>query len=152
MNVLKSLRHHNIMKLFEEKQTQRHYLYYMEICQGGDILGYVRRRRCVQEPIIKSIFQQVLSGLTFLHNQGYLHRDLRLDNIFIDNEGIVKISGFKHAIRNVQPINGKVGNIQYMAPEMLMSKQKYKQGYGTSVDVWAAGVILYAMVYGKFPF
>ena len=67
MEILKRLRHENIVKLFEERETKTHFLFYMEICQGGDILSYVRRRRHVEEPIIKSIFKQILSAINFMH-------------------------------------------------------------------------------------
>ena len=50
-------------------------------------------------------------------------------------------------------MNQKIGNVQYMAPEMINIKsKKSKYGYGFQVDIWAAGVILYGLMYGNLPF
>jgi serine/threonine protein kinase len=66
----------------------------MELCQGGDLLQYVRRRRKVQEPLAKYIFRQIICGLGYIHGLDIIHRDIKLENILIDNEGVVKIADF----------------------------------------------------------
>ena len=54
---LKSIRHKNVVKFFEKLEIEHHYLFFMEICQGGDLLSYVRRRRFVEEDIAKNFFR-----------------------------------------------------------------------------------------------
>ena len=80
-----------------------------------------------------------------------IHRDIKLENILIDNEGVVKIAdfGISHEItpEDKKGVKGVCGTIAYMAPEMLGGKR-----YDTSVDIWSAGVLLYVMIYGCLPF
>jgi serine/threonine protein kinase len=90
-----------------------------------------------------------------LHEHHILHRDIKLQNIFIDNEGIIKIGGFGLAIKLEQggkPQKERVGTPVYMAPEILQSVKSSRVGYGLEVDIWAAGVVLYSMIYGRIPF
>jgi serine/threonine protein kinase len=66
----------------------------MEICAGGDLLNYVRKRRRLKEPVAKKIFKQILDGLCYIHSKSIAHRDIKLDNILLDGRGNVKIGDF----------------------------------------------------------
>lgn len=126
----------------------------MELCQGGDLLQYVKRRKKLEEPIAKYLFRQIIVGLGYLHKKNIIHRDIKLENILIDNEGVVKICDFGASI--VKPDLSKklefIGTPAYMAPEMTDCKKTGKGKYTNKVDVWAAGVVLFVMVYGHLPF
>ena len=61
--ILKKTRHKNIVRLYEFFETQKHILFVMEICGGGDLLNYVRKRRKLKEDVAKSIFKQLIEGL-----------------------------------------------------------------------------------------
>jgi serine/threonine protein kinase len=90
-----------------------------------------------------------------IHEKNIVHRDLRLENIFIDNEGIIKIGGFGLAIKIIndeKPLKEKVGSPDYMSPEMINPSRSSKVGYGQETDIWSAGIVLYAMIYGRMPF
>jgi 5'-AMP-activated protein kinase, catalytic alpha subunit len=79
-----------------------------------------------------------------------VHRDIKLDNILLDSEGEVKICDFgvSKLVRPGEVMNEQCGTPAYIAPEILRDK-----GYeGFSVDLWSAGVVLYAMLYGTVPF
>jgi serine/threonine protein kinase len=56
----------------------------MELCSGGDLLNYVRKRRRLKEDFAKYIFKQVVDGLAYCHSKGIVHRDMKLDNILLD--------------------------------------------------------------------
>ena len=92
--VWSKLRHRNVVKFFEILDTETHHLFFMELCQGGDLLNFVRKRRRFEEPLAKYLFKQVIIGLGYIHSQKYIHKDIKLENILIDNEGIVKICDF----------------------------------------------------------
>ena len=80
-----------------------------------------------------------------------VHRDIRLQNVYIDNLGVVKIGGFEYAKETgPKPFNDKVGVIEYMAPEMLADGRRVR--YGKEVDIWALGIMLFNMVHGSNPF
>lgn len=66
----------------------------MEVCGGGDLLTYVRRRRKLKEDLAKFIFRQIIQGLAYVHHKRVLHRDIKLDNILLTSEGDVKICDF----------------------------------------------------------
>jgi 5'-AMP-activated protein kinase, catalytic alpha subunit len=66
----------------------------IELCAGGDLLNYVRRRRRLKEDVAKAIFKQIIEGLSYCHSKQILHRDIKLDNILLDSKGEVKICDF----------------------------------------------------------
>ena len=101
-------------------------------------------------------FQQLIDGVQYCHQQGVVHRDLRMEHLLLDGSvysPILKITGFgysKSEILDSQP-NSNVGTPAYVPPEVLMAKNN--KGYdGQAMDVWACGVILFLMLTGAFPF
>jgi serine/threonine protein kinase len=82
------------VRLYESFDTETHIVYVMEVCGGGDLLTYVRRRRKLKEDFAKYIFRQIILGLQYVHSKGVLHRDIKLDNILLTSEGDVKICDF----------------------------------------------------------
>ena len=66
----------------------------MEVCGGGDLLTYVRRRRKLKEDIARHLFIQIITGMRYCHKKNVLHRDIKLDNILLTSQGDVKICDF----------------------------------------------------------
>jgi serine/threonine protein kinase len=66
----------------------------MELCSGGDLLNYVRKRRKLNEEAARFLFKQILEGLNYCHHKNVLHRDIKLDNILLDGRGNAKIGDF----------------------------------------------------------
>ena len=125
-------------------------LYVEELCAGSDLLTYVRKRRRLKEPVAKFILKQILDGLYYCHSKGILHRDIKLDNILLNGEGDIKICDFgvSKMINPGERMMEQCGTPAYIAPEIL--KNKGYEGFG--VDIWSAGVVLHAMIYGAVPF
>jgi serine/threonine protein kinase len=94
ISILKMLRHPNVVKLLETFDTDKHHLIVMELCPGGDLLNYVRKRRKLNEKYAKFVFKQIMEGLSYLHANGVVHRDIKLDNILLDGHGNIKIADF----------------------------------------------------------
>ena len=67
-------------------------LYVEELCAGGDLLTYVRKRKKLNEPIAKVILKQILDGIYYCHSKNILHRDIKLDNILLNDEGAIKVN------------------------------------------------------------
>ena len=84
-----------------------------------------------------------------MHQIGIVHRDIKLDNILLDGQGNVKIGDFGVSRRVDQDelLFEQCGTPAYIAPEILRNK-----GYGLNVDLWSAGVVLFAMLYVTVPF
>lgn len=93
-NILRRARHANIVRLYENFETPQHIVFVMEVCGGGDLLTYVRRRRKLKEDVSKFIFRQIIDGLRYCHSKNVLHRDIKLDNILLTSEGYVKVCDF----------------------------------------------------------
>lgn len=150
VTILKMINHKNIMWLRETFETEKHVIFVLELCPGGDLLNYVRKRRKLNENTAKVIFKQILEALQYLHDKNILHRDIKLDNILLDSKGRVKLGDFgvSKIITSNELIFDQWGTPAYIAPEILLD-----QGYtGGAIDVWSAGVVLYAMMYGTVPF
>jgi len=150
VSILLQLRHPSVVKLYETFETGRHIMLVMELCAGGDMLNFVRKRKKLDELTSKILFKQVIEGIGYIHSQKILHRDIKLDNILLDGKGNVKIADFGVS-KSVQPneiMNEQSGTPAYIAPEIIRDK-----GYkGFKADLWSAGVVLFAMLYGTVPF
>lgn len=150
VGILLRMRHPSVVKLFETFETGRHILLVMELCAGGDLLNYVRKRRKLDEDCAKVIFKQIIEGLGYIHSKNILHRDIKLDNILLDGKGKVKIADFgvSKVVKPGEIMLEQCGTPAYIAPEIIRDK-----GYqGFKADIWSAGVVLYAMLYGTVPF
>jgi len=149
-SILKLLNHSSVIKLYETFESKKHILFVIELCAGGDLLNYVRRRRKLKENVAKYIFKQLIEGLHHCHSRGILHRDIKLDNILLNSKGDIKICDFgvSKQVKKGERMTEQCGTPAYIAPEILRDK-----GYeGFEVDIWSAGVALYAMLYGTVPF
>lgn len=94
VNLLLKLRHNHVVKIYETIETEKHIIIVMELCAGGDLLNYVRKRRRLKEPYAQKIFKQIIDGLCYIHAKQIAHRDIKLDNILLDGKGNVKIGDF----------------------------------------------------------
>lgn len=92
--ILKKLQHQNIINLYETFETEKHFLLVTELCPGGDLLNYVRRRRKLTEEAAKYFFKQLVEACIYCHKKGVVHRDIKLDNILLDQRGCLKLGDF----------------------------------------------------------
>jgi len=140
----------NIVKIFETYETKKHICIVMEYICAGDLLTYIKKRSKLTEPVAKFIFKQIILGIKHIHDNNIIHRDIKLDNILLDLDNNIKICDFGVSRKiNIGDIMfEQCGTPAYIAPEILINK-----GYeGFGVDVWSAGVVLYAMLSGTVPF
>lgn len=131
-------------------QTQERLYFVMEYVNGGDLMFQIQRSRKFDEDRARFYSAEIVLALLFLHNRGIIYRDLKLDNILLDAEGHVKVADFgmcKENIRDGRLTSTFCGTPDYIAPEILEEKD-----YGSSVDWWALGVLMYEMMAGQPPF
>ena len=149
--IMKTLsKSNNIVKIFETYETKKHYCIVMEYICAGDLLSYIKKRGKLTEQVAKFIFKQIILTLQYIHNHNIVHRDIKLDNILIDLDNNIKICDFgvSKIVKNNESMIEQCGTPAYIAPEILLNR-----GYeGFGVDIWSAGVVLYAMLSGTVPF
>lgn len=123
-------------------------------CAGGELFSLIRKAKRFPENDARYFFQQLICGIEYLHESGVTHRDIKLENTLIGGSRpgtLIKICDFGYSKRpEVEQSQCKsiVGTPAYLAPEVLCNKP-YR---GTAVDVWSAGVLLYVMLVGAYPF
>ena len=123
MQILQHLTNHkNVVKLYDSFETKSHLCFVMELCAGGDLLSFVRRRKKLDETLAKFLFKQVAKGLEYCHRNKVFHRDIKLENLLLDDEGTVKICDFgvSQLLNDTSDlIKDQCGTPAYMAPEVF---------------------------------
>jgi len=152
IDILKKLDHENIVKLFETIDGHKQLFLVFEMIRGGSLYSYIRGKegRKLDENEAKRIFAQIVDAMRYCHHKGVVHRDLKLENLLLDENKNVKIIdfGFSTCTQPNTKLHMFCGTPSYMPPE-IVNKRDY---YGPPADIWSLGVLLYAMLSGKFPF
>lgn len=152
ISIMRRLHHPHTVKLFEVLASKAKIYFVMEFAQGGELFHKVAEGR-FSEDLSRRYFHQLISAVRYCHSAGVFHRDLKLDNLLIDENMDLKVSDFglsalKDQVRPDGLLHTICGTPAYVAPEMLA-----KKGYdGAKVDVWSCGVILFVLTAGYLPF
>ncbi|KAI8909594.1 kinase-like domain-containing protein [Gorgonomyces haynaldii] len=152
ISILQSISHRYIVKLIEVIETDNYIGIILEYASGGELFEHILARRYLKENEAARMFAQLIAGVTYLHNNKIVHRDLKLENLLLDGQRNVIITDFGFAnVFSQNPeelMQTSCGSPCYAAPELVIS-----DGYvGESADIWSLGVILYAMLCGYLPF
>ncbi|CAD8067555.1 unnamed protein product [Paramecium sonneborni] len=136
-------------QLYEVFETKQQIYIIMEYVEGGDLMKWTKEKP-IPEIQAKNIFNQLILALQIFQTHNILHRDIKLDNILLQEDSI-KICDFgvSRQIIKGQKILEQCGTPAYMAPEILFSKIGYE---GFASDIWSSGVLLYILLVGKVPF
>ena len=167
IKILSMLDHPNIVRLFEVIEDDKYYNLLEELCTGGELLTRAKNNQ-LKEKDIARIFNQIMSGVAYIHGMGIAHRDLKLENILFSSEkpsSPIKIIDFGFSVflgKNnenskdketetekktvYKRLKSKVGTLYYISPEII------KGNYDEKCDIWACGVILYILLAGYPPF
>lgn len=148
IEVMKKLKHKNILKLYEVIYENNNIYLVLEYCKYGDLSFFLKKNR-LTEPQVKNFLCQIVDGLKYLHNFNIFHRDLKPQNILIDRNLNLKITDFSFAKEdNEENLSQTMcGSPLYMAPEIL----NYQE-YTNKTDLWSIGVIMYELIVGKTPY
>lgn len=120
----------------------------MELCSGGRLIDEMVREGRYSEQRAAVLIKELVSVIKYCHEMGVVHRDIKPENILLTTSGKMKLADFGLAVRIAggQKLSGIAGSPAYVAPEVLLGH------YSEKVDIWAAGVLLHALLVGTLPF
>lgn len=158
INLLKALKHPNIVKYHGFVHKKDCLDIFLEYCDKGSLRDLYKSRKKINslpvilEKEIAKYIQQVLTGLEYLHQRGVVHRDIKAANILLTSEGIVKLADFGVSTKiNISTVNLKqctvVGTPNWMAPEVISL-----DGVSTSSDIWSVGATIIELYTGYPPY
>lgn len=150
VRIMKLLNHPHIVKLYEVIDTPDELYLIMEYVKGGEIFDYLVAHGKMKEDVAKKHFIQIVAAVDHCHKLKIIHRDLKAENILLDDKMNVKVAdfGFSTQFRDDSKLNTWCGSPPYACPELYIG-QEY---VGPEVDIWSLGVILFVLVCGSLPF
>lgn len=135
------------------------YFIFMERASGGELFDQLTTHNGpIPEPVVRGFMTQLCDGIAHCHRMGVAHRDVKLENVLLNDQGVIKVIdfGLSHQyavdpssgeVDRSLPIQGFCGSKSYAAPEVLVG-----QGYdGFQADMWSLGVCLFGLLNGFFP-
>lgn len=155
IRALNSISHENVIKMVDVMYSPQR-LIVLELCTRGDLFDYVMNRTKVEEAEIKRYMYQLLAGVRALHEAGVCHRDIKLENILIDDCNNIKIADFGFCKmfdreKECPFFRTTCGTLQYCAPELFRCKRGYLYN-GKKADAWSVGVVCFVLAFGYPPF
>jgi hypothetical protein len=153
IDTMQHLDHPNIVQYLGCEKKEYSISIFLEYISGGSVGSCLRKHGKFEESVVSSLTRQTLCGLSYLHREGILHRDLKADNILLDLDGTCKISDFGISkktdnIYGNDITNSMQGSVFWMAPEVIRSQG---QGYSAKVDIWSLGCVVLEMFAGRRP-
>jgi len=150
MKQLTQLRNPFIIKLLDVIETPQELHIFLEYISGGELVALILRNQGLSESHTHKLFLQILSAIETCHKHSIIHRDIKLQNILLDQNKDIKLIDFGLSNFMEEGVFRMTfcGTPAYASPEILLGT-KYT---GPEVDVWSLGVVLYAMLTSEFPF
>ncbi|KAG0309598.1 hypothetical protein BGZ98_000484, partial [Dissophora globulifera] len=147
--ILETLDHPFVVNMRFAFQDDEYMYMCMDLMMGGDLRFHLNRKR-FGEDVVRFWIAELSCAIAHLHSQAIVHRDIKPDNVLLDEKGHAHLTDFNIGCKltSQKPVlTSQSGTVAYMAPEVFSGS-----GYGTSVDWWALGVVFYECIYNKRPF
>ena len=154
VEILGSIKHPNVMQLHESFDEPMYFYLITELVNGGELFDRIVAKEAYNEADAAQLVKIFLQTLEHLHENCVVHRDLKPENLLLkdeDNDHEIKLADFGYAVRIDSPdfedLIDQCGTPGYVAPEIITHLP-----YGTKVDMWSAGVIIFILLGGYPPF
>ncbi|KAI7869361.1 kinase-like domain-containing protein [Spinellus fusiger] len=146
----RQLRHPNIVTLYEVIATESTIHLVSEYCPNGELFDVLTENGRFSEARAQKWFRQIVQAVQMCHQQGIIHRDLKLENILLDADNNAKLCdfGFARYAESKQLLETFCGSLAYSAPEVIQCQKHI----GSATDIWSLGVILFTLLAGELPF
>ena len=151
IKILSIMDHPNIIKTYKITETAKNYYIIMEYCEGGELFDYIVEKERLDESEASIFFYQLINSLEYIHSKGIAHRDLKPENLLLTKNKKIKIIDFglsNYFGGDTSPLQTPCGSPSYASPEIIRG-ELYN---GFRIDIWASGIILFAMLCGYLPF
>ena len=148
--ILQELKHPNIVKLLDVVENRGDLSLIMEYAPNGDLHTLITKKKKLTDEEAKPIIYQMTKALQYIHKSGYIHCDIKPENVLLFNEGIVKLADFGLAAKWKPGTTIKIsrGSPHYASPEALFNLATE----GPNIDVWSLGIVIYVVIVGGLPF
>lgn len=152
VNILKRLHHPHIVRVIASYEDAEQMYMVMQLCKGKELYEHLyKERRKFSEDEVRCIIRALLRAVAFLHSNFITHRDLKLENLLLENADVatsLKLCDFGLSTRfkRGEKLQKSLGTIDYVAPEVLDGE------YNEKCDLWSVGVICYELLTGTSPF
>ncbi|XP_046453987.1 serine/threonine-protein kinase PLK1-like [Daphnia pulex] len=150
ISIHRSLVHKHVVGFYSFFEDSNFVFIVLELCKRRSLMELHKRRKAITEPEARCFMHQLLLGVKHLHEHKIIHRDLKLGNIFLNEDMELKIGDFGLATKldfDGERKKTLCGTPNYIAPEVLC-----KKGHSYEVDIWSMGCILYTLLVGHPPF
>ncbi|CAK8675206.1 unnamed protein product [Clavelina lepadiformis] len=151
VSILKRIEHPNIVKLFHNYNFKHKIYLVMELINGGDLFSAISSTSSFTEHDASGMVCNLASALAYIHEMKIVHRDIKPENLLVfrckNAKVALKVADFGLATVVTEPLYTVCGTPTYLAPEIIL-----QTGYNLKIDIWAAGIITYILLYGFPPF
>ena len=147
--MMKLVHHPNILKLYDIFKTEENLYLILEHAANGELFDKLAEEAPLSETEALKIFQQIIQAVSYCHQRGIVHRDLKASNILLAEDGSIKLADFGMCslVGPQSMLDTQCGTLTYLAPEVLAGDPYC----GRKADIWSCGVLLYVLVTGSFP-
>ncbi|XP_038628833.1 serine/threonine-protein kinase 32A isoform X3 [Tachyglossus aculeatus] len=152
LQIMQGLEHPFLVNLWYSFQDEEDMFMVVDLLLGGDLRYHLQQNVRFQEDTVKLFICELAMALDYLQSRHIIHRDMKPDNILLDEHGHVHITDFNIAttMSKEMQLTSIAGTKPYMAPEMFISRSQ--MGYSFAVDWWSLGVTAYELLRGRRPY
>ncbi|XP_049781427.1 serine/threonine-protein kinase NIM1 isoform X1 [Schistocerca cancellata] len=152
ITTMEAIHHPNVIRLYEVVETYSRLHLVMEYAGGGELFNKITSAGRIPEEEASPLYAQIVAAVAFMHDNNFIHRDIKAENVFFSSPGVVKLGDFGFSTQltagREQQLTTFCGSPPYAAPELFRDESYV----GAPVDTWALGVLLFFMVTGQMPF